>query len=108
MTPERGSHDVSAAGTSTAGQATERTLPVPPAITPEPTLSPGPGGLLSFLRSAVALFGGLILMVIVLGLALRHQVTTANPEGVGLVSWYWHFVDVVWVVVFSVVYLLGR
>jgi heme/copper-type cytochrome/quinol oxidase subunit 3 len=25
-----------------------------------------------------------------------------------LVSWYWHFVDGVWVVVFSVVYLLGR
>ena len=52
--------------------------------------------------------GGVIIMLIVLGLALRRQVTTANPEGVGLVSYYWHFVDVVWVVVFTVVYLLGR
>jgi heme/copper-type cytochrome/quinol oxidase subunit 3 len=25
-----------------------------------------------------------------------------------LTSWYWHFVDAVWVVVFSVVYLYGR
>jgi len=57
---------------------------------------------------ALHVSGGVILMVIVLGLALRRQVTTANSEGVGLVSWYWHFVDVVWVVVFTVVYLLGR
>jgi len=27
---------------------------------------------------------------------------------VQLVSWYWHFVDGVWVVVFTVVYLVGR
>ena len=28
--------------------------------------------------------------------------------GVELVSWYWHFVDGVWVVVFTVVYVFGR
>lgn len=57
---------------------------------------------------ALHVTGGLIVMVIVLGLALGRQVTTANRAGVGLVSYYWHFVDVVWVVVFTVVYLLGR
>jgi cytochrome c oxidase subunit III len=57
---------------------------------------------------ALHVTGGVIIMVIVLGLALRRQVTTANRAGVGLVSWYWHFVDGVWVVVFTVVYLLGR
>jgi cytochrome c oxidase subunit III len=51
---------------------------------------------------------GVIIMLIVLGLALRRQVTAANPHGVELVSWYWHFVDGVWVVVFTVVYLVGR
>jgi cytochrome c oxidase subunit III len=51
---------------------------------------------------------GVITMLIVLGLALRRQVTAGNPHGVELVSWYWHFVDVVWVVVFTVVYLVGR
>ncbi len=215
-----GSYDVSAAGTITAGQPTEQTLPVPPAIRPERNLSRGQWGLLSFLVSEVALFGtlivtyvfylgrdvvgptpaealslslvpwttacllassgtvhlaertrgrgnqggfiqwwlativlgavflggtafewrdlihnyhltisrnlfgttyytlvglhalhvtgGVIIMVIVLGLALRRQVASANRAGVGLVSWYWHFVDVVWVVVFTVVYVLGR
>jgi len=25
-----------------------------------------------------------------------------------LLSWYWHFVDAVWVAVFTVVYVIGR
>jgi cytochrome c oxidase subunit 3/cytochrome o ubiquinol oxidase subunit 3 len=57
---------------------------------------------------ALHVTGGVLVMLIVLGLALRHQVSAANPAGVGLVSWYWHFVDGVWVVVFTVVYLVGR
>jgi cytochrome c oxidase subunit 3/cytochrome o ubiquinol oxidase subunit 3 len=57
---------------------------------------------------ALHVTGGVIIMLIVLGLALRRQVTSANQAAVGLVSWYWHFVDVVWVVVFTVVYLAGR
>jgi cytochrome c oxidase subunit 3/cytochrome o ubiquinol oxidase subunit 3 len=52
--------------------------------------------------------GGVTIMLIVLGLCLRRLVTSANRAGVGLVAWYWHFVDGVWVVVFMVVYLLGR
>jgi cytochrome c oxidase subunit III len=57
---------------------------------------------------ALHVTGGVTIMLIVLGLALRRQVTTANRAGVGLVAWYWHFVDGVWVVVFTVVYLVGR
>ena len=57
---------------------------------------------------AVHVTAGLTIMLIVLGLALGRQVTSANRAGVGLVSWYWHFVDGVWVVVFTVVYLVGR
>lgn len=51
---------------------------------------------------------GVLVMLIMLGLALRRQVTAAHSHGVELVSWYWHFVDGVWVVVFTVVYLVGR
>jgi cytochrome c oxidase subunit III len=51
---------------------------------------------------------GVIALLIVLGLALRRQVTARHAIGVELVSWYWHFVDGVWVVVFAVVYLLER
>jgi cytochrome c oxidase subunit III len=57
---------------------------------------------------ALHVTGGVTIMLIVLGLALARQVTSANRAGVGLVSWYWHFVDGVWVVVFTVVYLVGR
>jgi cytochrome c oxidase subunit 3/cytochrome o ubiquinol oxidase subunit 3 len=54
---------------------------------------------------ALHVTGGVVVMTIVLGLALARQ---AREAGVGLVGWYWHFVDGVWVVVFTVVYLLGR
>jgi cytochrome c oxidase subunit 3/cytochrome o ubiquinol oxidase subunit 3 len=57
---------------------------------------------------ALHVTAGVTIMLIVLGLALARQVTSANRAGVGLVSWYWHFVDGVWVVVFTVVYLVGR
>jgi cytochrome c oxidase subunit III len=51
---------------------------------------------------------GVVVMLIMLGLALGHQVTARNQLGVEMVSWYWHFVDGVWLVVFTVVYLVGR
>jgi len=43
-----------------------------------------------------------------LGLALGRRVGVANRLGVELVSWYWHFVDGVWIVVFTVVYLIPQ
>jgi cytochrome c oxidase subunit 3/cytochrome o ubiquinol oxidase subunit 3 len=51
---------------------------------------------------------GVTVMSIVLGLALRRQITERNPTSVEVVSWYWHFVDGVWLVVFTLVYLVGR
>jgi len=57
---------------------------------------------------ALHVTGGVTTMFIVLGLALAREVTSANRAGVGLVAWYWHFVDAVWVVVFTVVYVVGR
>ena len=49
---------------------------------------------------------GVIVMMIVLGLSLHSQQSEKNHASVELVSWYWHFVDVVWVVVFGLVYVL--
>jgi cytochrome c oxidase subunit 3/cytochrome o ubiquinol oxidase subunit 3 len=57
---------------------------------------------------ALHVTGGVIAMLIVLGLALRGEMTASNHVGAQVVSWYWHFVDGVWIVVFTVVYLLGR
>jgi cytochrome c oxidase subunit 3/cytochrome o ubiquinol oxidase subunit 3 len=47
-------------------------------------------------------------MSILFLLAWRGHITARNPTGVTVVSWYWHFVDGVWVVVFTLVYLIGR
>jgi len=57
---------------------------------------------------ALHVTAGVTIMLIVLGLALGRRVTSANRAGVGLVSWYWHFVDGVWIVVFTVVYIWSR
>jgi cytochrome c oxidase subunit 3/cytochrome o ubiquinol oxidase subunit 3 len=51
---------------------------------------------------------GLFMMVIVLVLALIRKVEPAHAERIKVLGLYWHFVDAVWVVVFTVVYIIGR
>jgi cytochrome c oxidase subunit III len=51
---------------------------------------------------------GLILLTIVLLFGLAGRVGTGESDRIDVLSLYWHFVDAVWVVVFTVVYVLGR
>ena len=51
---------------------------------------------------------GLLALTIVLALALAGSVTREHAERCDVLAMYWHFVDAVWVVVFSVVYIIGR
>ncbi len=51
---------------------------------------------------------GVTLLALVLALSLTGKVRQAHAEHVEIISWYWHFVDAVWVVVFTVVYVMGR
>jgi cytochrome c oxidase subunit 3 len=51
---------------------------------------------------------GVIAMIIVLGISLRNEQKPHPGTDVELVSWYWHFVDGVWIVVFSIVYLMPK
>jgi cytochrome c oxidase subunit 3 len=51
---------------------------------------------------------GALLLASVLVFALRGAVTPAHEQRVEAISYYWHFVDAVWVVVFVVVYVIGR
>ena len=51
---------------------------------------------------------GVILLTLVLALSLTGKVRQAHAEHLEMVSWYWHFVDAVWIVVFTVVYVIGR
>lgn len=51
---------------------------------------------------------GLVMLSIVLIFGLAGRVGTDQSARVGVLSMYWHFVDCVWIVVFTVVYILGR
>lgn len=51
---------------------------------------------------------GLIMMLVVLIFTLARRVHPAHAERVKVLAMYWHFVDAVWVVVFSCVYIIGR
>jgi cytochrome c oxidase subunit III len=51
---------------------------------------------------------GLLLLGLTLLLSLRGAVQRTHAERVEVLSWYWHFVDAVWVVVFTTVYVIGR
>src|SRR5271170_5963899 len=51
---------------------------------------------------------GLIMLTIALALSVGGHVKETHAERLDVLSIYWHFVDGVWVVVFLVVYVLGR
>jgi cytochrome c oxidase subunit 3 len=51
---------------------------------------------------------GLILLSIVLTFTFLGRVKQEHTYRLDVLSLYWHFVDAVWVVVFTVVYLVGR
>jgi cytochrome c oxidase subunit 3/cytochrome o ubiquinol oxidase subunit 3 len=51
---------------------------------------------------------GLLFLLIVLFTTLFGFPIKIQERRVMFLSWYWHFVDAIWVVVFTVVYILGR
>jgi len=51
---------------------------------------------------------GLIGLSLILLFTLTGHVREEHSERIQVFALYWHFVDAVWVVVFSVVYILGR
>jgi cytochrome c oxidase subunit 3/cytochrome o ubiquinol oxidase subunit 3 len=51
---------------------------------------------------------GLVLMAIVALFAIVGYVGREHSSRVDVIALYWHFVDAVWIVVFTVVYVIGR
>jgi cytochrome c oxidase subunit III len=51
---------------------------------------------------------GLIMLLVTLVFALTGRLNPTHAERVKVLALYWHFVDAVWVVVFTVVYIVGR
>jgi heme/copper-type cytochrome/quinol oxidase subunit 3 len=50
--------------------------------------------------------GGVILLAIVLIASLRGAFSATNYSTIELAGLYWHFVDLVWIILFTIVYLL--
>ncbi|HEY4555079.1 MAG TPA: cytochrome o ubiquinol oxidase subunit III [Lysobacter sp.] len=69
----------------------------------------------AFLSSFFALVGthglhvlfGVVWLVVLCVQLRRHGITPANARRVACLSMFWHFLDVVWIGVFSFVYLMG-
>jgi cytochrome c oxidase subunit 3 len=51
---------------------------------------------------------GLILLLTVLVFSLMNALRPEDTKRVEVLALYWHFVDCVWIVVFTVVYVIGR
>lgn len=51
---------------------------------------------------------GLIGLLIIMAFTLSGRVEKRHAERIQVFALYWHFVDAVWVVVFTVVYIVGR
>jgi cytochrome o ubiquinol oxidase subunit 3 len=50
---------------------------------------------------------GLVWIVVMLGKVMRQGIAGANLRRMTMLSMFWHFLDVVWIFIFSLVYLLG-
>ncbi|HZV06600.1 MAG TPA: heme-copper oxidase subunit III [Gemmataceae bacterium] len=57
---------------------------------------------------AFHVIAGLLALAVVLVFAIRGDVRQEHSARTEVLSMYWHFVDAVWVVIFTVVYLIGR
>jgi len=51
---------------------------------------------------------GLVALIIVMVLSLSGAVRREHAERAEVLALYWHFVDGIWIVVFTVVYVIGR
>ena len=73
------------------------------------TMASGPFGTTYFTLTGfhgAHVFGGVLMLGVVLYRGMAGQFSSRHHDMVEAASIYWHFVDVVWIVLFSVLYLL--
>ena len=49
---------------------------------------------------------GIVMLVSAFVLSLRGRIPASRAEAIEIVGLYWHFVDVVWILIFTIVYLI--
>ena len=50
---------------------------------------------------------GILMLLSLVGLSMRGKLGPERAETVEIVGLYWHFVDIVWIIIFTVVYLVA-
>jgi cytochrome c oxidase subunit 3 len=73
------------------------------------TIASGPFGTTYFTLTGfhgAHVFGGVLMLGVILYRGMSGQFSARHHDAVEAVSLYWHFVDVVWIILFSVLYLL--
>ena len=73
------------------------------------TLASGPFGTTYFTLTGfhgAHVFGGVLMLGVILYRGMAGQFSAKHHDAVEAVSLYWHFVDVVWILLFSILYLL--
>ena len=72
------------------------------------TLGSGPFGTTYFTLTGfhgAHVFGGVLMLGVILYRGMAGQFSSKHHDAVEAVSLYWHFVDVVWILLFSILYL---
>ena len=49
---------------------------------------------------------GIIMLLSLFVLSIRGKLSTEKSETVEIVGLYWHFVDIVWILIFTIIYLI--
>jgi len=49
---------------------------------------------------------GIVMLMVLLIMSLRGNLGPEKAEAVEIVGLYWHFVDIVWIIIFTIVYLI--
>ena len=73
------------------------------------TLGSGPFGTTYFTLTGfhgAHVFGGVLMLGVILYRGMAGQFSARHHDAVEAVSLYWHFVDVVWILLFSILYIL--
>ncbi len=49
---------------------------------------------------------GILMLLALVGMSFAGRLSQAESNKVELIGLYWHFVDIVWIVIFTVIYLV--
>ncbi len=73
------------------------------------TLSTSPFGSAFFMLTGfhgAHVTGGILMLLSLVGMSLAGHLHQADSLKVEMIGLYWHFVDIVWIIIFTVVYLI--